>query len=215
MQRPTQRLPIISFGFLLFFSDASAVFVHHVSSLRETNFQPNSANAGSLVPWLRGIREDTWLQGASVLAGLLAVSLVLIFRQWSQAETPHSASPSQNVLSKIAGFLFSARWIAIGSILFMALWLVVLQHSGRLYDPISLEILIIASLLAIHFTFVFWLWNQLESIGRHTPWHQGVSRKIAQVFLLAYWIGIGATLFRGFQLLFIGYLLWQWLGTCK
>ncbi|MBD1871223.1 hypothetical protein H6F88_04510 [Oculatella sp. FACHB-28] len=211
MQRPTQRLPIISFGFLLIFSAASAVFVHHVSPLRDTNFQPNSANAGSLIPWLRGVHEDTWLQGASVLAGLLAVSLVLIFRQWSQAETPHSASPSQNVLSKIAGFLISARWIAIGSSLFMALWLVVRHHYGYLYDPSNLGMLIIASLLAIHFTFIFWLWNQLESSGRHTPWYQGVSRKIAQAFLLAYWIGIGATLFWGFQLLFIGYLLGQWL----
>lgn len=212
MRRPTQRLPIISFGFLLIFSAASAVFVHYVSPLRDANFQPNSANAGSLIPWLREVHEDTWLHGASVLAGLLAMNLVLIFRQWSQAETPHSASRSQNVLSKIAGFLFFARWIAIGSTLFIALWLVVVQHYGsRSYPPSSLEMLTIAALLAINFTFIFWLRSQLESPGRQTSWYQGVSRKIAQVFLLAYWIGIGATLFRGFQLLFIGHLLVEWL----
>ena len=99
----------------------------------------------------------------------------------------------------------------------MALWLMINQHYGYLfYTPSNLELPIletpiIAALLAINFTFIVWLWSQVENPSRQTFWYQGVSRKIAQVFLLAYWIGTGAALFRGFQLLFMGHLLVEWL----
>jgi hypothetical protein len=210
MQRPVQRLSILSFGFLLIFSAAIAVFVHQISPLRDTNFQPNSGNAGSLIPWLRGVRENAWLQGAYGLAGLFAVSLVLVLRQWSQALPPRITAQSQNALSKIAGFLFSIRWIAIGVVLSFSLWWAGI--STYVFHSVSnLGTVLIAFLVAIHFTFVFWLWNQLESLGSSTPWHHGIARKIAQGFLLAHWVGIGLTFFRVFQLIFMGYLMVQWL----
>jgi hypothetical protein len=47
----------MSFGILLTVTIASGIFVYYASPLRDPAFQPNSANVGSLLPWLQGIRE--------------------------------------------------------------------------------------------------------------------------------------------------------------
>jgi len=80
-----QWFALATLGFLMRLVVFSGVFVYQVSPLRDSSFQPNSANAGSLIPWMQDINEDTWLRGASVLAGLLTINLVFIFRQWSQS----------------------------------------------------------------------------------------------------------------------------------
>lgn len=72
---------VVSFGFSLFLLVASGIFVYQVSPLREPTFQPNSANAGSLVPWLQSVTEGHWLLGATILAFLVSTNLMLIFWQ--------------------------------------------------------------------------------------------------------------------------------------
>jgi hypothetical protein len=57
---------------------ASVVFVYLVSPLRDPAFQPNSANAGSPVWWVKGVREDVWVLVAFILAGLLAINSMLV-----------------------------------------------------------------------------------------------------------------------------------------
>jgi CBS-domain-containing membrane protein len=56
----------------------SAIFVHLVSPLRDPAFQPNSANAGTLVRELQGVSEAHWVQAAVILAGLLATNFTLV-----------------------------------------------------------------------------------------------------------------------------------------
>jgi hypothetical protein len=107
-----QWFAFVTLGFLLRLVVSSGVFVYQVSPLRDSSFQPGSANAGSLIPWMQGVGEDTWMLGASVLAGLLATNLVFIFWQWSQSST--------NVIQKI---LLLTCWIGVGIIIFTSLYL--------------------------------------------------------------------------------------------
>jgi hypothetical protein len=107
-----QWFTFATLGFLMRLVVFSAVFVHQVSPLRDSSFKPTHYNAGSLLPWMQGINEDTWTQGASVLAGLLATNLVFIFWQWSQSST--------NVIQKI---LLLTCWIGVGIIIFTSLYL--------------------------------------------------------------------------------------------
>ena len=55
-----------------------ALFVYQVSPLRDPAFQPNSANAGTLVPWLQFIREGDWVLGAAILAAVLSAKLTSV-----------------------------------------------------------------------------------------------------------------------------------------
>ena len=80
-----QWFALATLGFLMRLVVFSGVFVYQVSPLRDSSFQPNSANAGSLIRWMQGIDEATWTRGAAVLAGLLTINLVFIFRQWIQS----------------------------------------------------------------------------------------------------------------------------------
>jgi hypothetical protein len=73
-----RRFYIVSLGFSLLLSLASGIFVYQVSPLREPTFQPNSANAGSLVPWLQGVTEGHWFLVANILAFLVSTNLTLV-----------------------------------------------------------------------------------------------------------------------------------------
>ncbi|TWH62793.1 hypothetical protein [Dulcicalothrix desertica] len=77
-----RRFYIVSLGFSLLLSLASGIFVYQVSPLREPTFQPNSANAGSLVPWLQGVTEAHWILVANILAFLVSTNLTLVL--WQQ-----------------------------------------------------------------------------------------------------------------------------------
>ncbi|WP_193199803.1 hypothetical protein [Nostoc sp. MG11] len=77
-----QRFFIITLVFLLFLTIASGIFAYQVSPLRDPNFQPNSANGGSLIPWMKGVTEGHWSSGANVLAFLVSTNLTLI--SWQQ-----------------------------------------------------------------------------------------------------------------------------------
>jgi hypothetical protein len=76
-----RRFSIASFISLIQVTVASGIFVYLVSPLRDPAFQPNSANAGSLVWWLKGMPEDVWVCAAVILAGILAInSMVVLWR---------------------------------------------------------------------------------------------------------------------------------------
>ena len=63
-----------SFMFLcLLLLGASGIFVYQISPLRNPSFQPNGANAGTLVPWLQNLSEGNWGFVAAVLAAILAL----------------------------------------------------------------------------------------------------------------------------------------------
>jgi hypothetical protein len=75
---------IISLGFSILVVGVCGVFAYLVSPLRDISFQPDSANAGSLVPWLQGLGENHWFFAANVLALLLSTNITLVFsRNWS------------------------------------------------------------------------------------------------------------------------------------
>jgi hypothetical protein len=75
---------IISLGFSVLILVVCGTFAYLVSPLRDINFQPSSANAGSLVPWLQGFGEVHWFFAANVLALLLSTNITLVFsRNWS------------------------------------------------------------------------------------------------------------------------------------
>lgn len=76
-----RRFSILSLVFLLLLSVASLVFVYLVSPLRDPTFQPNSANGGSLVPWLKSVKESDWLLGFGILAFLLSSNITLVIWQ--------------------------------------------------------------------------------------------------------------------------------------
>jgi hypothetical protein len=101
------RFTPATLGFLILLTVAVGVFAYQVSPLRDSSFLPNSANAGSLLPWMRGVDDNTWFQGSSVLAGLLATNIVLILRQ-----------QSRSITNAIPHFLRLAFWAVAGVVLF-------------------------------------------------------------------------------------------------
>jgi hypothetical protein len=75
---------VFSLGFLLLIVALGGVFAYYVSPLRDISFQPDAANAGSLLPWLRGFEEKHWFFAANVLALLVSTNMTLVFsRNWS------------------------------------------------------------------------------------------------------------------------------------
>ena len=63
---------------MLLLTVASIIFAYLVSPLRDPTFQPNSANGGSLIPWLKSVKESDWLLGFNILAFLLSSNITLI-----------------------------------------------------------------------------------------------------------------------------------------
>jgi hypothetical protein len=117
-----ERKSIYSLMLLLVLTITSRVFVYLVSPLREPTFQPNSANGGSLVPWMKGITESHWLWGANVLAFLLSSNLTFItWQQWVFHKNHQWLRLSLMVLTWI--LLFSFFWIAFMSHL-LSQWLI-------------------------------------------------------------------------------------------
>lgn len=202
MLRSRHRFSIVSFGLLLLFALAIAVFAHFVSPLRDPSFQPNSANGGSLLAWLRPVREAHWIQLATGLAGLMALSLTLWLRQSSLAPPP---------AGRAMAALFALRWLLPLSLLWMSLCLT----AGPIYSVLAIAprvaiFLGLLALLAAHFTSIFWLWAQLERWGS-AAWQTSWRRRLGNAWVGFYWVLAGGVLFIGLQRLFIGYLLNLWL----
>ncbi len=103
----TQRFAFTTLGFLILLVAAGGIFIYQISPLRDPSFQPDSGNAGSLIPWARGIYESIWTLGSPVLAGLLASNLVIVLWQWTQWR-PHA----------ISKFWLFIVWTGVGLVLF-------------------------------------------------------------------------------------------------
>ena len=76
-----QRLQFVSLGFSLLLIVAWVILVYQISPLRDPSFQPNSANAGTLIPWLIGVGEKNWILSARLLAFSLSTNIAFIFAQ--------------------------------------------------------------------------------------------------------------------------------------
>jgi hypothetical protein len=107
------RLPLFTLVFLLLLVVAIAIFIYQISPLRDPSFQPNSANAGSLIPWMRGVSENTWMLSAAVLASLLSSNLAIVFWQWSKPRR-----------SEFSQFFRAMFWVGGGAVMFILLYLI-------------------------------------------------------------------------------------------
>jgi hypothetical protein len=108
----TRRFARFTLGLLLLLVVAIAIFIYQVSPLRDPSFQPNSANAGSLIPWMRGVSENAWMLSAAVLASLLSSNLAIVFWQWSKPRR-----------SKFSQFFRAVFWVGGGAVMFILLYL--------------------------------------------------------------------------------------------
>jgi heme/copper-type cytochrome/quinol oxidase subunit 2 len=200
MGQRAQRLSLVSFGGLVLLSAGLAGLIHRVSPLRDPNFEMNSANAGTLVPWLRWVSENTWLWTSFALAVLLAVSLTWVLRQWSQAPTRTGQR---------------GRWIAIAAVLFLALGFTsyTVAYSSSNYGsigPVKLAAAIgLPALLTIHFTGMIWFWQRIKTALAQDSEPAPAVQRWGQLYTSVYWAGFAASLFTALQVLFLGYLFAQ------
>ncbi|MBD2354896.1 hypothetical protein H6G41_09715 [Tolypothrix sp. FACHB-123] len=117
-----QRFYIVSLLLLLLLTVANGIFVYLVSPLRDPTFQPNSANAGSLLPWMKGVTETHWLWGANILAFALSSNITLItWQKWVVNKNHQWLRLMLLVLGWI--LLFSFLWMAFLTHLFSQ-WIV-------------------------------------------------------------------------------------------
>ncbi|MBD2112952.1 MULTISPECIES: hypothetical protein [Cyanophyceae] len=199
MGQRVQRLSIVSFGGVMLLSAGLAGLIHQVSPLRDPSFQVNSANAGTLVPWLRWVSENTWLGTSFALAILLAVSLTLILRQWSHAP----AQPRRT------------RWVAIAAVLFLALGFTgyTMAYSSSGYGPIGAiklaVVLGLPALLTVHFTGMIWFWQRIKTALAQDSGPAPAVQRWGQLYTSVYWAGFAASVFTALQVLFLGYLFAQ------
>ena len=114
------RLPLLSFCLTLILTIAIGIFIHYISPLRDPTYQPSSANAGSLLPWMRGVSEDQWVLGANLLAGVLASSLTVLIRHYSRIYIFRSATLAKRTTAQT---LLALYWFAMGTVLYLGLTL--------------------------------------------------------------------------------------------
>jgi hypothetical protein len=94
-----------------------ALFVYQVSPLRDPVFQPNSANAGTLVPWLQFIREDDWVLGAAILAAVLSAKLTSVIYSWQRPL--RRLRGIRGLLSRIDLFSITV-WLVLAGLMWIA-----------------------------------------------------------------------------------------------
>ncbi len=114
-------LSIFSFGFSVLLAVAGGIFAYLVSPLRDATFQPSSANAGSLLPWMRGMTENYWFLGANILAFLLSTNITLIL--WQKSVRNHNRLFHFIVIICVWVGLFILLWIAFTGYL-LSQWLI-------------------------------------------------------------------------------------------
>ncbi|MBD1852964.1 hypothetical protein H6F87_23750 [Cyanobacteria bacterium FACHB-502] len=118
----------ISLGLLLLLTLASGIFVYQVSPLRDPAFQPNSANAGSLIPGLRQVPEIYWIWGATGLAGLLTTNLVVLLWQLSLPFNTVDIAGQQQQGTRVVRWtvliVMLVTYVGLGLVLFAGLYFV-------------------------------------------------------------------------------------------
>jgi hypothetical protein len=125
--RLVQRYALTSLILLFLLVGIASVFVYQVSPLRDPSFQPNSANAGSLLPWLQGVSEGVWLQGANVLAALLATNITVVVYQHSQFFTL-PAIRQQGFPHGMSQFTTIVIWGVFWVVIFGGFWMAFLGY---------------------------------------------------------------------------------------
>lgn len=209
MTRVLQRVSMASLGLLFLLSIASAIFIHFISPLRDPTFEPNSANGGTLVPWLQGVSEGTWLVGGAILALLFSINLTIVLWLWSRAGRADLDTWFPGPLRRVAHVLFPARWFLIGVPLFLVLWGVGAAYFSYSFGQV--RVVLAAALLSFYFLGIFWVGNQENRWDRTRSSWRGISRKALKVLLFLHWFVVGFLLFAGLQLMSLIYLLSQWL----
>lgn len=200
MGQRVQRLSLVSFGGLVLLSAGLAGLIHWVSPLRDPSFEVNSANAGTLVPWLQWVSETLWLWTSLALAALLAMSLTWVLRQWSQAPE----RPGRR-----------ARWITIAAVLFLALGFTsyTVAYSSSNYGSISTfklaAAIVLPALLTVNFTGMIWFWQRIKTALTQNSEPAPALQRWGQLYTSIYWAGFAASLFTALQILFLGYLFAQ------
>ncbi len=115
-------LSIFSFGFSVLLVVAGGIFAYSVSPLRDATFQPNSANAGSLLPWMRGMTGNYWFLGANILAFLLSTNITLIlWQKWVASRNDWLLRFILLIFGWV--FMFATFWITFVGYL-MQQWLI-------------------------------------------------------------------------------------------
>ncbi len=109
-----KRLSLMVAGFFLLLTIAIGVFVYMISPLRDPSFQPNSANAGSLIPWMRNVSEKDWGWIVFPLAIADASSLTVLIKQFSPTRDMRSSHPVARRILQALRFEF---WLVLGSVL--------------------------------------------------------------------------------------------------
>jgi hypothetical protein len=107
-----KRFSLIVTGFFLLVTISLGVFVYLVSPLRDPAFQPNSANAGSLIPWMRNISESDWGWVVFPLAIVDASSLTVLIKQFSPSRDFRASHPVKRRILQVLRFEF---WLTLGS----------------------------------------------------------------------------------------------------
>lgn len=99
----------------------SGVFVYQISPLRDPSFRPDGANAGTLVPWLQNVSEETWKLVAAILAVMLATMITFMLQPVSQRSATDSVVRRQRGLRR--GLRrFDALWSSIWIVFFSLCW---------------------------------------------------------------------------------------------
>jgi hypothetical protein len=191
--QPTRRFALMSLGLLLLLGLAIGIFAYQVSPLRDASFQPNSANAGSLVAWMRGVGEHTWLQGAAVLASLLATNLAIVFWQWSEPKG-----------TKVSRFFRLMFWVGGGAIASILLYLTSLGWLLAQWLLLAVGLLLALGVASDIVT-------RQPRRDRLSQPNGGDAGSLSQVFRLMFWAWGGAVIFISSYLMFVLYLLAQWL----
>jgi hypothetical protein len=79
--------------------------------------------SGSELWWLKGMREDHWVLGAFILAGLLAINLTLNLWQW-YFEHPYLTDDQHQSGILLRHFVNGVMYLAIGIVMWWLLYAV-------------------------------------------------------------------------------------------
>jgi len=111
----------------LLLTGASVIFVYLVSPMRDPAYQPMRGMSGSQLWWLKGMREDHWVLGAFILAGLLAINLTLNLWQWYFSQ-PYLTDEKHQAGILLRHFVNGMMYFAIGVVMWWVLYFVFLFY---------------------------------------------------------------------------------------
>jgi hypothetical protein len=196
--RSVKRTSLMIVGLILILTIGIGIFVHLVSPLRDPAFEPNSANAGSLLPWMGTISESDWILGLNLFAMVIASSLTVLTKLLSTVRNFKSSDLTQWTIGQV---LQVEYWFAIGSaawIIFNLAFISYLLYWGLYFVAIFVTCCL-AGLIG--------LLSTVRNFRSPNP----NKRTIGKVLHVGYWFTIGMDLYFTLTLGFFVYLLQQWI----